>query len=149
MCSFKIHSPLICLCSYILMLHVFEESQLSVSPFGKKFGLEGPMKFLDGHLRPHPAVPCWTEMDRYIEVYYLGLNRSSFVFVEHNFNHYRLFPGQTFFTRLWGHPLVWLITSGPFKWNSASLIILITPETFLLWRVCCEKKEVCLWLKTK
>lgn len=38
--------------SYIFMLHVFEESQLSVGSFGKKFGLEGPVELLDGHLSP-------------------------------------------------------------------------------------------------
>ena len=34
------------------MLHVLEEPQLSVSPFGKKFGLKGPVELLNGHLRP-------------------------------------------------------------------------------------------------
>lgn len=47
--------------SYVFVLHVFEKSQLSVGPFGKKFGLERPVEFLDGHLCPYPAVPCWTD----------------------------------------------------------------------------------------
>lgn len=53
-------------CVYVFMFHVFEESQLSVSPFGKKFGLEGPVKFLDGHLHVWSAVPRWAETNRFI-----------------------------------------------------------------------------------
>lgn len=45
------------------MLHVFEQPQLSVSPLGEEFGLEGPVKLLDGHLRPQPAIPRRTEID--------------------------------------------------------------------------------------
>lgn len=84
--------------SYIFMLHVFEESQLSVRPFGKKFGLEGPMKFLDGNLRPHPAVPCWTEKDRYNSKE--SLNRLYFTpknsIVGSKFHHFRCFSQQAF-----------------------------------------------------
>ena len=50
--------------SYVLVLHVFEQSQLSVSPLGEEFGLEGPVKLLDGHLRPRPAIPRRTGIDK-------------------------------------------------------------------------------------
>lgn len=32
------------------MLHVFEEPQLSVGPFGEKLGLEGPVELFNGNL---------------------------------------------------------------------------------------------------
>lgn len=42
--------------SYVFVLHVFEEPELSIGPFGEEFGLEGSMEFLDGHLRARPAI---------------------------------------------------------------------------------------------
>ena len=38
--------------TYILMLHVFQQQQLPISPLGKDLGLEGPAQLLDGHLLP-------------------------------------------------------------------------------------------------
>lgn len=122
------------------MLHVFEEPQLSVRPFGKKFGLEGPVKFLDGHLRPHPAVPCWTETDTYISIVCNSkesLNKLNFtsknsivVFKFHQFCHFSNMSIRK--------------STTPSKWNGASLIELITPVHFLLWRVT-NKRSICDW----
>lgn len=50
------------------MLHVFEESQLSVGPFGKEFGLEGPVELFDGHLSSGAAVPRRTDKIHHINI---------------------------------------------------------------------------------
>ena len=49
-----------CLCpgSHVFMFHVFEQSQLSVSPLGKELCLEGPVKLLDRHFGSRPQILC-------------------------------------------------------------------------------------------
>lgn len=47
--------------AHVFMLHVLEEPQLSVGPFGKELRLERSVELLNGHFGSGSVVHCWAE----------------------------------------------------------------------------------------
>lgn len=57
--------------TYILMLHVFEQPELPVSPLSKYLRLERPVELLNGHFLFGPLIYCWAVVNNGTPSHYL------------------------------------------------------------------------------
>lgn len=57
--------------THILMLHVFEQPELPVSPLSKYLWLERPVELLNGHFLFSPLIYCWAVVNNGTPSHYL------------------------------------------------------------------------------
>lgn len=63
--------------THILMLHVFEQPELPVSPLSKYLGLERPVELLNGHFLFSPLIYCWAVVNNRTPSHYLCTHEPS------------------------------------------------------------------------